>query len=145
MLYLTVKVVHILAWASWMAGMFYLPRIFVYHAERANAGGETAEVFKVMERKLLTYIMKPAMLVTWATGLWLVFGAGAADWRGDGWLWAKIALVVAMTGVHHMMGRWLREFAADANQRSGRYYRIMNEVPTLLFVGIVILVIVRPF
>ncbi|MFN3613010.1 MAG: protoporphyrinogen oxidase HemJ [Rubrimonas sp.] len=143
-MYLTVKILHILAWTSWMAGLFYLPRIFVYHAERANQGGPTAETFKVMEDKLLRLIMRPAMIVTWATGLLLVFVHGAADWRTDGWLWIKIALVVVMTGFHHMLGKWRKEFARDGNVRSGRYYRVANEVPTLLFVIIVIMVIARP-
>lgn len=144
-MYLAVKIIHILAWTSWMAGLFYLPRIFVYHAEQPNAGGHTAETFKIMERKLLHYIMKPAMLATWATGLLLVFVFNAADWRSDGWLWAKIALVVAMTGFHHVLERWRRDFAADANTRPGRHYRIANEAPTLIFVAIVVLVIARPF
>jgi putative membrane protein len=143
-LYETTKIIHILAWTSWMAGLFYLPRIFVYHAERANAGGETAETFKVMERKLLLLIMRPAMIVTWITGLWLAFGVGVVDWSADLWMHAKLALVIAMTGFHHMLQKWMRDFAADANVKSGRYYRIANEAPTLLFVAIVILVIARP-
>jgi protoporphyrinogen IX oxidase len=144
-LYETTKILHILAWTSWMAGLFYLPRIYVYHAERANAGGETAEVFKVMERKLLRYIMTPAMIVTWITGLWLAFGVGVIDWASDFWMHAKLALVLAMTGFHHVLQRWLRDFAANRNTRSGRTYRIANEIPTLIFVVIVILVIARPF
>jgi putative membrane protein len=139
------KALHIMAWASWMAGLFYLPRLFVYHAERAAPGSEASEMLKVMERKLLTFIMRPAMVVTWATGLWLAFGMGLIDWRHDGWMHAKMLLVVAMTGAHFMMRRWLLTFAADANTRPGRFYRLMNELPTLLFVLIVIAVIVRPF
>jgi putative membrane protein len=145
MSYEWIKALHVMAWASWMAGLFYLPRLFVYHAERATAGSETSETFKVMEHKLMTVIMRPAMLVTWATGLWLAFGEGVISWRYDGWMHAKLLLVVLLTGVHHMMVKWMRTFAADANARSGRYYRMMNEVPTLLFIVIVILVIVRPF
>jgi putative membrane protein len=144
-MYELIKALHIMAWTSWMAGLFYLPRLFVYHAERANAGGETAETFKVMERKLLNLIMTPAMIVTWITGLWLAFGVGIIDWSSDGWMHVKLLLVVLMTGFHHMLQKWLRVFAADANTRSGRFYRMMNEVPTLIFVIIVILAIVRPF
>ncbi len=144
-MYELTKALHMMAWASWMAGLFYLPRLFVYHAERADSAGEMSETFKVMERKLYGLIMNPAMIVTWLTGLWLAFGVGVIDWRSDGWMHAKLALLVGMTGVHHMMKRWIRDFAADANTRSGRFFRIMNEVPTLLFVGIVILAIVRPF
>jgi putative membrane protein len=144
-LYLTVKIIHILSWTSWMAGLFYLPRIFVYHAEQANAGGQTAEVFKVMERKLLRFIMRPAMIATWITGLALVFVFGAADIATDGWLHAKIALVALMTGFHHVCERWRRDFETDANTRSGRYYRMANEVPTLIFIVVVVLVIWRPF
>ena len=145
MTYEWMKALHIMAWASWMAGLFYLPRLFVYHAERAAAGSETSETFKVMEHKLMTVIMRPAMIVTWLTGLWLAFGEGVISWRYDGWMHAKLLLVVALTGVHHMMVKWMRRFEADANARSGRFYRVMNEVPTLLFIVIVILAIVRPF
>jgi putative membrane protein len=144
-MYLWIKALHVMAFTSWMAGLFYLPRLFVYHAERAPAGSETSEIFKVMERKLLFLIMRPAMIVTWITGLWLVFVEGVADIRSDGWLHAKIALVVLLTGAHHMMLAWMRRFERDANTRTGRFYRIMNEVPTLLFIAIVVLVIVRPF
>jgi putative membrane protein len=144
-MYEWILALHIMAWTSWMAGLFYLPRLFVYHAERANGGGETAETFKVMERKLLKLIMTPAMIVTWLTGLWLTFGGGRVDLTADGWLHAKILLIVLMTGVHHMLQRFMRDFAVDANARSGRFYRVINEVPTLLFIGAVVLVIVRPF
>jgi putative membrane protein len=145
MLYLWIKALHIMAWASWMAGLFYLPRLFVYHAERAPAGTEASEIFKVMERKLLFLIMRPAMIVTWLTGLWLAFGEGLIDWSYDFWMHAKLLLVVLMTGIHHMMLKWMKTFAADQNTKSGRFYRIMNEVPTLLFIFIVIFAIVRPF
>jgi putative membrane protein len=145
MLYFWIKALHIMAWASWMAGLFYLPRLFVYHAERAPAGSETSETFKVMERKLMFIIMRPAMLVTWATGLYLAFFTGVIDWSSDIWMHVKLLLVILMTGAHHMMIRWMRDFEADRNTRAGRFYRIMNEVPTLLFIFIVILAIVRPF
>jgi putative membrane protein len=139
------RAIHVMAWASWMAGLFYLPRLFVYHAERAAPGSESSEMLKVMERKLLTFIMRPAMIVTWITGLWLAFGLGVIDWSSDYWMHAKMLLVVAMTGAHYLMRGWMLTFAADANRRSGRFYRVANEAPTLLFVLIVIAVIVRPF
>ena len=142
MTYLWIKALHVMAWASWMAGLFYLPRLFVYHAERGTPGGELSETLKVMERKLLRFIMRPAMIVTWATGLWLLWAGG---WWMDGWMHAKILLVILMTGAHHMMQGWLKTFEADANEKTGRFYRIMNEVPTLIFIGVVILVIVKPF
>jgi putative membrane protein len=140
-----IKALHIMAWASWMAGLFYLPRLFVYHAERAPAGSETSETFKIMERKLLSFIMRPAMIVTWLTGLWLAFVVGIIDWSYDFWMHAKMLLVIAMTGAHVMMKRWMEDFAADRNTRSGKFYRVMNEAPTLLFIFIIILVIIRPF
>ena len=144
-MYEWMKALHVMAWASWMAGLFYLPRLFVYHAERAAAGSETSETFKVMERKLYRFIMRPAMIVTWATGLYLAFFTGLIDWSYDIWMHVKLLLVILMTGAHHMMGRWIRDFEADANTRPGRFYRIANEAPTLLFIVIVIMVIVRPF
>lgn len=145
MTYFWIKALHIMAWTSWMAGLFYLPRLFVYHAERAAPGSEASETFKVMEAKLLRLIMTPAMVVTWLTGIYLAFFAGVIDWSSDIWMHVKLLLVIGMTGAHHMMQRWAKTFAADANTRPGRFYRIMNEVPTLLFIFIVILAIVRPF
>jgi putative membrane protein len=145
MLYLWIKALHIMAWASWMAGLFYLPRLFVYHAERAAPGTEASEIFKVMEHKLMYFIMRPAMLVTWVTGLYLAFFVGVVDWSSDIWMHVKLLLVILMTGVHHMMIKWIKTFKADQNTRAGRFYRIMNEVPTLLFIFVVILVIIRPF
>lgn len=142
---LWIKALHIMAWASWMAGMFYLPRLMVHHAERAPVGSESSETFKVMERKLLWVIMLPAMLTTWATGLWLAFGEELVEWSRDGWMHAKLFLVVLMSAGHMALARWVRMFALDRNTRSGRFYRIANEVPTLLFICIVILATVRPF
>jgi putative membrane protein len=124
--------------------MFYLPRLFVYHAERAEAPGELRETLKVMERKLLKFIINPASIATWAFGLMLVFTPGVLDWS-DGWVHVKAALVLAMTGYHHALVRWWKAFAEDRNTRSGRFYRIANEVPTVLMIGIVVMVIVRPF
>lgn len=144
-MYLWMKALHVMAWASWIAGLFYLPRIFVYHAEQTRPGDAASETFKVMERKLLRFIMRPAMLATWATGLWLAFGEGMIDWSVDFWMHAKLLMVVLMTVAHMMMARWARAFAEDRNTHSGRYYRFANEAPTLLFVVIVLMVIVRPF
>lgn len=136
-----IKTLHVLAVISWMAGMLYLPRLFVYHSQ-ATPGSETSETFKVMERKLLEYIINPAMIVTWVAGLWLawqVFG-----FRG-GWLHGKIALVVLLSGVHGFFAGSVRRFEQDRNTRGHRFWRMMNEVPTALMVLIVILVIVKPF
>ena len=138
------KALHVISVISWMAGLFYLPRLFVYHAERAAPGGELSETYKVMERKLLKFIMNPASIATWVFGLMLVFTPGIVDWSA-GWVHVKAALVIAMTGYHHALVRWWKAFAEDRNTRSGRYYRIANEVPTLLMIGIVVMVIVRPF
>ncbi len=136
-----IKVLHVLAVISWMAGMLYLPRLFVYHSQ-ATPGSETSETFKVMERKLLEYIVNPAMIVTWVAGLWLawqVFG-----FRG-GWLHGKILLVILLSGAHGFFAGAVRRFEEDRNTRSHGFWRMMNEVPTVLMVLIVILVIVKPF
>lgn len=137
-----IKVLHIAAWASWMAGMFYLPRLFVYHAETAPPGTPASHTFKVMEQKLLRLIMTPAMIVAWATGLYLAWALG---FYADGWLHAKLALVIALSGFHGFCALRVRAFAEDRNDKTGRYYRIANEVPTILFLGVVILVIIKPF
>ncbi|HEY0572052.1 MAG TPA: protoporphyrinogen oxidase HemJ [Enterovirga sp.] len=141
MLYAWLKVLHILALIAWMAGMLYLPRLFVYHAE-ADAGSVQSETFKVMERRLLKAIMNPAMIVTWIFGLWLAIQGG---WFASGWLHAKLALVIAMSGLHGYLAATTRRFAADRNTKSARFYRVLNEVPTLFMIGIVILVVVKPF
>ena len=126
---------------SWMAGMLYLPRLFIYHCE-APRGSPQSETFKVMERRLLKAIITPAMIVTWVAGLWLVWDA--ALYRAP-WFHAKFALVLIMSAIHGLFSRYAREFAADQNTRSQKFYRIINEVPTVLMAGIVILVIVKPF
>lgn len=140
-MYEWIKVLHIIAVISWMAGMLYLPRLMVYHCG-APAGSPQSETFKVMERRLLKAIMNPAMIVTWLAGLYLAWDGG---WYMQGWFHAKVALVLAMSGMHGALSRWVREFAADANTRSTRFYRVANEVPTLLMIAIVILVVVKPF
>ena len=137
------KALHIIAVITWMAGMLYLPRLFVYHCD-APAGSEKSETFKIMERRLLRAIMNPAMGAAWVFGLLLIATPGIADFS-SGWLYVKLALVFVMSGAHGSMSRWRRDFAADANLRSARFYRLANEVPTVLIIGIVIMVVVRPF
>ena len=138
-----IKAFHVIAIIAWMAGLLYLPRLFVYHAGAAK-GSELSETFKVMEHRLLRYITTPAMIASWVLGLWLAF-SGLIDWRADGWFHVKLALVVLLSAFHGLLVKWTREFATDRNTRSARFYRFANEVPTLLMIGIVILAIVRPF
>jgi protoporphyrinogen IX oxidase len=139
------KSLHIAAMVAWMAGLFYLPRIFVYHAERAGPGSETSETFKIMEGKLLRVIMNPAMIATWFFGLTLLVTPGVIDWRQDFWIYPKLALVVLLTWFHHWCARRRKDFAADANTREGRHFRMMNEVPTLALLIIVAMAVVKPF
>ena len=121
--------------------MLYLPRLFVYHCE-AEPGSRQSETFKVMERRLLTVITNPAMVATWAFGLWL---AWAGAWHKAHWLQAKFVLVIALSGVHGLFVRCVRDFGSDRNQRSQKFYRIVNEIPTILMIGIVLLAVVKPF
>jgi protoporphyrinogen IX oxidase len=141
MLYLWLKAFHVIAVIAWMAGMLYLPRLFVYHCD-APAGSAQSETFKVMERRLLKAIINPAMIVTWVLGIYLAWEGG---WFRSGWLHGKLLLVLVLSALHGIYVRRLKEFADDRNTRPARYYRILNEVPTVLLVGIVILVIVKPF
>jgi protoporphyrinogen IX oxidase len=141
MAYEWVKAFHVVAVIAWMAGMLYLPRLFVYHAE-VEKGSVRSETFKIMERRLLKAIINPAMIATWVLGLYLVFAGG---WWKAGWFHGKFALVLLLSGVHGLLARWLKDFAADRNTRPARFYRVWNEVPTVLMIGIVILVIVKPF
>ena len=143
MLLLYVKAFHIIAVIAWMAGLLYLPRLFVYHAGAAK-GSELSETFKVMERRLLRFITTPAMIATWVFGLWLAF-SGVIDWRADGWFHLKLALVILLSAFHGLCAKWTKDFALDRNSHSARFYRIANEVPTLAMIAIVILVVVRPF
>ena len=143
MLLAYIKAFHVIAIIAWMAGLLYLPRLFVYHATSAK-GSEQSETFKVMERRLLRYITTPAMLAAWILGLILAF-SGAIDWSSDGWFHLKLVLVVALSAFSGLLAKWTRDFSLDRNTRSARFYRIANEIPTLLMIGIVILVIVRPF
>ena len=139
-----VKALHIVSVISWMAGLFYLPRLFVYHAERATVGTELSETLKVMELKLLKVIINPAGVATWVFGLILALTPGVIDW-GSGWVWLKLAGIIGMTWFHHKLVTWRKDFDADRNVRPGRYYRLMNEVPTLLMLLIVFMVVVKPF
>lgn len=138
---LWLKALHIVAVISWMAGLLYLPRLFVYHAG-AKPGSETSETLKIMEYRLLRYIMAPASIVVWVTGPVLAWQLGMLS---DRWLWAKLVCVVGLTVAHHQQSKWRKDFAADRNVRDARFFRIMNEVPTLLMIAIVIFVVVKPF
>jgi protoporphyrinogen IX oxidase len=140
-LYPWVKAFHVIAVMSWMAGMLYLPRLFVYHCG-AEKGSRQSETFKMMERRLLRGIINPAMVVSWALGLWMVYDGG---WISAHWLHLKLLLVVALSAVHGMLVRWTADFAADRNRRSERFYRIANEIPAVLMVGIVIMAVIKPF
>jgi putative membrane protein len=140
--YSWLKTLHILSIVAWMAGLFYLPRLFVYHAE-ARPGSELSETLKVMERRLLRGIMNPAMVGAYVFGVSLLF-TGVVDWS-SGWIYIKLACVAALSELHHRLARWRKDFAADRNQRPARFYRIANEVPTLLLIGIVVMVVVKPF
>ena len=140
-MYLWLKAFHIIAVISWMAGMLYLPRLFVYHCE-AEAGSEQSETFKTMERRLLTFIMTPAMAVSWILGLILVVQAQA---MAAGWFHAKFALVIAMSAVHGLLSRYVADFARDNNRHTQKFFRILNEIPTVLMIFIVILAVVKPF
>ena len=141
MLYEILKALHIVAVIAWMAGLLYLPRLFVYHADASPASPQS-ETFKVMERRLYRGIMNPAMIAVW------LFGLGLA-WQGDlwhaGWWQVKFTLVAGLTFIHHLYGRWRKDFEADRNAKPARYYRLWNEVPTLLMVAIVFLAVLKPF
>ena len=137
------RALHILAVISWMAGMLYLPRLFVYHAD-VKAGSDQSETFKIMERRLLKYIMNPAMIAAWVFGLSMLY-ANPAMLSGQGWMHAKLLFVVLMSGVHGVLAANVRRFAHDVNEKSAKYFRILNEVPTVLMIGIVILAVVQPF
>jgi protoporphyrinogen IX oxidase len=136
-----IKALHIIALIAWMAGMLYLPRLFVYHAV-AEIGSPQSETFKIMERRLLRAIMNPAMIATWIFGLWLAWEGG---FLRAPWLHGKLVLVLLLSAAHGLFARWVKDFAADRNRHSQRFYRIANEVPTVLLIGIVILVVIKPF
>ncbi|KAB2883812.1 MAG: protoporphyrinogen oxidase HemJ [Pseudorhodoplanes sp.] len=140
-MYEWLKAFHVIAVIAWMAGMFYLPRLFVYHCE-AEPGSRQSETFKLMERRLLKAIINPSMMVAWLLGLWLAYDGG---FYRSGWFQAKLVLALAMSALHGWLVGRVRDFAADQNRYSAKFYRIINEVPTILMVVIVILVIVKPF
>lgn len=142
--YLWVKALHIIAVISWMAGMLYLPRLFVYHSKVA-VGSEASDIFKVMERKLLRLIINPAMIAAWIFGIWLIVITGAGGPDSGKWMHAKIALLVGMQIAHAMMSRHRKAFFRDERPKSERYFRIFNEVPAILMIGIVFLVVLKPF
>jgi protoporphyrinogen IX oxidase len=140
-MYLWIKALHIVAVIAWMAGMLYLPRLFVYHASAA-VGSEQSETFKTMEQRLLRYIMTPAMVVTWLLGIYLVV---QGQYFAATWFHLKIVLVVAMSIGHGLLSHWTHDFAFDRNIRSAKFYRVANEIPTVILIVIVILAVVKPF
>ena len=142
MFLLYIKAFHIISVIAWMAGVLYLPRLFVYHTE-AEKGSRQSETFKIMERRLLKAIITPAMIASWVFGLVLAFHT--VDWSQAGWFHLKLVLVVVLSGFTGFLARWTREFAEDRNTHTQRFFRIANEVPTLLMIVIVILAVVKPF
>jgi putative membrane protein len=141
MIYPWVKALHIIAAIAWMAALLYLPRLMVYHCD-APPGSRESETFKVMERRLLRFIATPAMIAAWAAGLWLMVEGGLLR---VGWMHGKLVLVLALSALHGLNAKWVKDFAGDRNRRSARFYRIANEIPTLLMIGIVVLAVVKPF
>ncbi|MCP1336499.1 protoporphyrinogen oxidase HemJ [Futiania mangrovi] len=140
--YLWLKTAHIVSMVAWMAALFYLPRLYVYHVS-AEPGGELDDTLKIMERRLLKAIMTPAMMATWVFGL-LLLGSGVAG-MAEGWLHAKVVLVLLLSGFHGACAKWRKDFEAGRNTRSERFYRVANEVPTVLLIAIVLLAVVKPF
>ena len=139
-----IKAFHIIAVISWMAGMLYLPRLFVYHC-RVSPGSEASELFKVMEHRLMRFIMAPSLTLVWFLGLWLVWFTNALNPVNGTWMHWKLTLVFAMSGLHGLFAKYRKAFARDERPKSEKYFRILNEVPAVLMVIIVILVVVRPF
>lgn len=138
-----VKALHVISVIAWMAGMMYLPRLFVYHAD-APVGSDKSETFKLMERRLYRGITTPAMIATWVFGLWMAFGFGVIDFS-QGWMWLKAVMVIVLSGIHGYYGRLMRAFQEDRNTRSARFFRAINEIPFVVAIVIVIAVMVRPF
>jgi len=134
---------HIISIIAWMAGMFYMPRLFAYHAE-AEVGSDKSETFKIMERRLLRAIINPAMIAAWIFGILLVLTPGIVDWA-MGWPWVKATIVLAMSGLHGLLSRWRRQFASERNTHTTRFYKLINEVPTVMMIVIVIMVVAKPF
>ncbi len=140
--YAWIKVLHIVSLISWMVGLFYLPRLFVYHAE-AGANSPQAETFKIMELRLQRVIMLPAMLATWGSGLYLAINGGFFE--TSGWIYAKLLLVLGLSGLHGFLGKTRKDFAVGKIGHSPDFYRVINEIPTLFMILIVILVVLKPF
>jgi protoporphyrinogen IX oxidase len=138
-----IKSLHIVSMVAWMAGLLYLPRLFVYHA-MAPVGSDCSETFKIMERRLQRGIMIPAMIATWSFGLVLAGTPGVVDWR-MGWIWAKLGLVLGLTGFHFALAGWRGAFSADRNRHTARFFRAINELPTVALIAIVVLAVVKPF
>ena len=137
------KALHVISVIAWMAGMLYLPRLYVYHAD-SEVGSDKSETFKIMERRLLRAITNPAMIASFIFGGLMLATPGAIDWS-MGWIWVKIAMIVTMSGIHGLLARWRRDFEADRNVRPAKFYRMWNEAPTIPLIVIVIMVIVKPF
>ncbi|OUR80472.1 TIGR00701 family protein [Alphaproteobacteria bacterium 46_93_T64] len=141
--YLWIKAFHIISVIAWMAGMFYLPRLYIYHCD-AEIGSVQSETFKIMERRLLRGIINPAMIMTFIFGSLLLAIPGIVDWS-SGWIWTKLSMLFLMVGFHGQLSKWRKDFEADNNQKSSKYYRFANEFPTILTIIIVIMVVVKPF
>lgn len=141
--YLWTKALHIISMVAWMAGMLYLPRLYVYHCD-AEPGSPTSEILKVMERRLLRGIINPAMSATFVFGILLLLTAGIVDW-GAGWIWVKLTFVAVLSAIHGLYSNWRRAFAEDRNRHSARVYRIANEVPAVILVVVVIMAVTKPF
>ncbi|HUT49327.1 MAG TPA: protoporphyrinogen oxidase HemJ [Alphaproteobacteria bacterium] len=142
-LYLWIKALHVISVIAWMAGLLYLPRLFVYHAA-ASPGSEQSETFKVMERRLLRAIMNPAMGATYVFGALLLISSPNVDWAA-GWLWIKLAMITVLTVLHHLYGLWRKAFERDENTRRPRFYKLMNEAPTAAMVVLVLMAVAKPF
>jgi protoporphyrinogen IX oxidase len=142
-LYPWIKALHVISVIAWMSGLLYLPRLFVYHAS-ATPGSEQSETFKLMERRLLRAIMNPAMGAAYIFGILLLISSPNVDWSA-GWLWVKLTMVAVLTLLHHVYGLWRKDFERDENKRSPRFYKIMNEAPTLAMIVLVLMVVVKPF
>lgn len=140
--YILIKSLHIISMVAWMAGLFYLPRLYVYHCDAKSK--EMDETFQVMERKLLRYIMNPAMILTWVFGLWMVF-LNIEYLMSAGWFHVKFLLVFILSGFHGMLAKYRKDFAAGTNTKTHKFYRLINEVPTVILVVVVILAVVKPF
>lgn len=141
--YQWIKAFHIISVIAWMAGMFYLPRLYIYHVD-AEIGSQQSETFKIMERRLLRAIINPAMISSFVFGIFLLMTPGIVDWS-SAWIWVKLAMLFLMTGFHGSLSRWRRDFESDNNKKSAKFYRYANEIPTVLMIIIVIMVVVKPF